>query len=512
MISAPASAFPFGAPDAANEASSPSRYSTAASSVVGPKIRVMVGRMGAGKTRYLVELRQQLKSSGGCQLTPTDFDLPSLVHVTRLAEDLALEPVERAEIWSKLWRRAIVRSALSHMLWEQPGGFARLPAMPAHLVPPNSVPHSIYADFGRILSDHQTVTQLRVFLDDSEWETVDYCFRELLEGRRTPLCFFLDTVEEDSSHAPRYWLWCQLGLVRQVLQLAHDELLADRLRIFVAIRDQTWAELLKAAKPSMYAQHPKVLQLRWGPGAAALFLSEKIRALPPEYMLGECTGTDPRSFLKAWLGTDRVTNGRNDGERLLLYLLRHTRLIPRDIVSVGNLLSVEVLAARGRDDPNVPAECIVNAVAESARLSAREELQACALEVIAKRLAGAGSAADRRRIVPDEDAASRTLEATKELLGRCGTQVVPRARLDEVDAEASARFNVEISLSELLWRRGLLGWSAGEPGPYEFPYGSPNPQPARGGFVAIHPCLVDELALEPARGAPVVPFVESDLP
>jgi hypothetical protein len=171
-----------------------------------------------------------------------------------------------------------------------------------------------------------------------------------------------------------------------------------------------------------------------------------------------------------------------------------------------------VLAARGRRARCVPPECIGNAVSASSRLSAREELQACALEVIARRLAGIHSAADRRQIVPDEDEASRVLEAIKQLLGRCGSQVVPQATLDELDAAASQRFDADVSLAQFLSRRGLLGRSASESGPYTFPRGPLDaPLRERGRFAALHPCLLDELGLEAAHGVAIVPFPEGEL-
>jgi hypothetical protein len=37
------------------------------------------------------------------------------------------------------------------------------------------------------------------------------------------------------------------------------------------------------------------------------------------------------------------------------------------------------------------------------------------------------------------------------------------------------------------------------------------PPSNRAGFVALHPCLVDELGLEPAGESVVVPFVETEL-
>jgi hypothetical protein len=517
-------AYPFGCPDAANEALDPSDFVSdglpydpgVVSPDAGPDVRVLVGRMGAGKTRCLVEVKRNLHRANTCDLTDIEFDLPSLNQVYKLAEDLALEPNERAEVWQKIWKRAIVRAALSRVLPRVPEdneSAKRVREAGPALVSDSGVPHSIYAEFGAILSEHTVLSQLRGFLNSGGWDTIDHCFEELVKGLDRPLCFFLDTGEDDSSHAPRYWLWCQLGLVRQVLELTQNDRLADKLRIFVAIRDQAWAELSKAGKPSKFEQHPKVRQLRWDVSSAAQFLAAKIRELPDEHVLAHREDTDdPRALVTAWLGAEYVSNGgQQDGEPIAQYLLRHTRLIPRDIVSVGNLLNEEVLAAREREKSEVSAPCIHAAVAEAARLAATEELHSCALEVIAEQLAGAPTASARLSIL-HEEAAGRTVETIKELLGRCDKEVVARETMKQIDGDAEERFKTSISLTDMLWRRGLLGWGADEGGPFTFGVGpSPPPPPRkRAKHAALHPCLVDVLALE-AADSPIVPFAVDDL-
>jgi hypothetical protein len=521
--------YPFGSPDAASEVPATSAFVDVDSpldepgrvnAVIDEGVRVVVGRMGAGKTRCLLEIRRRLEAEGGYAVTPIEHDLPSITYVTRLAENLDSEPVERAEIWRKIWRCAIVRAALSHMLHRIPDDeaadplralAARVTEVGSGLVPESTVPHSVYADFSAILRDNQTLAQLRRFLDDPRWDEVEFQFTRIIERRELPLCFFLDTGEEDSSHAPRYWLWCQLGLVRQVLRFAQNAEIADKLVIYIAIRDQTWAELA-SMRPGL-TQHPKVLQLRWGPRAAARFLARKIAQLDDAYLLMErAAGNDPQSLVSAWLGVDTITGGNGEaGEPITVYLLRHTRLIPRDIVSVGNLLALEVRTARTSELTQVSQQAIHNAVAESARLSAREELHACSLEVIAQRLAGVSRPSERQSIVPDEDAASRTLEDVKDLLGRCGTDIVDRAAMNEVNDAARGRFHAAISLTDMLWRRGLIGWSPDAEGPFVFGVGQASPRPRRARYAALHPCLVDELALEPAARCPVVPFSREEL-
>ncbi len=51
--------------------------------------------------------------------------------------------------------------------------------------------------------------------------------------------------------------------------------------------------------------------------------------------------------VQAWLGSTWIHNeSRGVDEELFHYLLRHTRLIPRDLVSLGNSLSQLVLRKR----------------------------------------------------------------------------------------------------------------------------------------------------------------------
>ena len=66
--------------------------------------------------------------------------------------------------------------------------------------------------------------------------------------------------------------------------------------------------------------------------------------------------TGPPS-VRDWLGIATVADEWGGKERVEDYLLRHTRMIPRDVISLGNALSVEVLRHRkaGRDSA-LPSE------------------------------------------------------------------------------------------------------------------------------------------------------------
>lgn len=498
---------PFGSPDAANDATPPpfelaelSAYARMAASGFDPLARVLVGRMGTGKTRYLIELRRLMALDDSCELSEIESDLPNLTAVTRLAEDLHLNPVERAEIWRMIWERAIVNAAMS---WMAPGN--------------NQPPSLVYREFARILRDHPTVPDLRAFLTDPSWDRTAHDFEQALANRPRPLCFFLDAVEEDSAHAPLYWLWCQKGLVTQVLRYARRPALADKLRIFVAIRDQTWTQLQQTMSSARLEQHPVVRVLRWDAHLVADFFGYKIARLGSEYVLGTpADAVDTRHLVAAWLGTDKVDNSvRHVPEDITDYILRHTRLIPRDIVTIGNLLARQTFSAKRRGESRLSPARIRDAVAESARLSAAEELQWCGLEIISKQLAQSSTVLDRRSIAPDEDAAAHATDQLKDLLRACGTDVLTKERFRQFESEAQNQFGASIAFAPLLWRHGLLGWSDQAEGPFTFITCATHMQhsmPPGGNHVAMHPMLIDALPVDATGQHPVMPFGRQEIP
>jgi hypothetical protein len=499
---------PFGSPDASSDRNPRPCFERTALSAYerltvrrgDPDARVVVGRMGAGKTRFLIELRERFEEEGGHDLTPMEFELPSLTLITRLAEDLEDDKLERAEIWRRIWRRAIVDAALSRT---DPSGSA--------------VPRAIYKEFNRILSAHPKLDELRGYLDDQDWDDTYHAFATAIAARTRPLCFFLDAVEEHSAHSPLSWLWCQTGLVREVLELARDPQLDDKLRIFVAIRDQTWERLMRAESPARLLQHPLVRVLDWDANLMADFLALKVSGLPEGYLFGS-NGHDGnvRAAVVGWLGTDCVENvALGCREEVTVYILRHTRLIPRDIVMVGNFLAAEALAAIRRGEPCVSDAAIRRAVARSALSSATEELQRCGAEIVCKQLEHGRPA---QASLPDESASVDATRELEELLRGCSHNVFGRDQLEAVARRAETLFGAPVDIATLLWRHGLVGFGGEVEGPFVFSLAahlplSRNGPPPAGRYVAMHPSLVDALQVEPhpSVSVPIVPFSTSDI-
>jgi hypothetical protein len=450
---------------------------------------------------------------------PPDFGPPNLAPVTQLAGEIAFRPaVERVEIWRKLWKRAIIRAVTPHLLNSVSGGASSLETALRQCDGSSpgltSGSRSITSEFERILNEHSTMPDLLAFLDEGRWRELDDAVGRALAQRATPLCFFLDIVEEDSAYAPLHWLWCMKGLLRQILRFIRKPLgTSDKLHIYVAIREQTWVELGKLM-PTSLEQHPAVRVLRWDEPALLEFFARKISLLPEHYLFENLdTEETPEQIVDAWLGTPTVPNSiRAQLESTSTYIVRHTRLIPRDIVVVGNALAREVYAARQTGRNCVEPERIRAAISTSAGAAAWEEMQWCALEIVANWLSRAETYEQQEKILPDEDAAGRVAQGLGDLLSSCSADIILDEELDDLANDADTRFGRPTDLKQLLWRHGLIGWGPSMEGPFRFSYGvglfgreAPRPEEA---CVAMHPALIDAVNLTAHGNIPINPFSE----
>ena len=170
-------------------------------------------------------------------------------------------------------------------------------------------------------------------------------FEDLLgEAMRAcpPVFFYLDGVDEEFSSAPLYWLQCQKGLFYEVMALLRDTRLGGKLHIVVSIRDIVFSSILRSEHAPRYIGEPHIRLLNWTDESLYFFLERKLEALGDEYF---ASGPPDVRSCETWLGC-RSLDGEPDRENVADYLLRHTRLIPRDVVSLGNALCAESRVVR----------------------------------------------------------------------------------------------------------------------------------------------------------------------
>src|SRR5438552_1179601 len=78
------------------------------------RARVIVGRMGAGKTVYLRRLQAKASSEASVYADTSQIELPSTESIVRTCQ--FFERRDLVEMWKKIWSRCITRTFVTHLL------------------------------------------------------------------------------------------------------------------------------------------------------------------------------------------------------------------------------------------------------------------------------------------------------------------------------------------------------------------------------------------------------------
>src|SRR3989442_3110584 len=144
---------------------------------------------------------------------------------------------------------------------------------------------------------------------------------------------------------------------------------------------------------------------------------------------------------------------------MMQFLLRHTRLLPRDIVILWNKLSELVNQARHNSQSEVPQEAIRQCVREVARSLGNEQLAICA-----NHIASSGMPADAARRNYEEIYTGDT-EFSRGLVDDLRTliQTIGKDRFDRHDLQIALQMSRELfgdssDALSVLWQNRLLGY------------------------------------------------------
>ena len=83
-----------------------------------------------------------------------------------------------------------------------------------------------------------------------------------------------------------------------------------------------------------YYNEPHIRVLTWDRSSLLYLLQQKLRRLPPSLLMRRATTGPPT--ISDWLGVNGQWPGPDGDGTIEDYMLSHTRLIPRDIISLGN--------------------------------------------------------------------------------------------------------------------------------------------------------------------------------
>jgi Protein tyrosine and serine/threonine kinase len=458
-------------------------------------VRVIVGKLGAGKTVYLRRLQDFQAHQDSVYADPPQQSLPKTEVIVRACQWFSDRVL--VEKWMQIWERAIMRSLASYVLRrpelrqqvrdEQAEEIER---SYARLLDDFRRPRSIYSQVRDIINQRQTAHQLSTYLDDPLWDDLEDLLGEVV-GQCRPIYFYLDAVDEEFGHAPMYWLKCQEGLFYQVMRLLRDHRLGGRLHVVVCIRDIVMSSVYRSEHAPRYYNEPHIRVLNWDRGSLLYLLGQKLQRLPPSLLMRRGTSGPPT--IRDWLGVNGNWPGPDGDGTIEDYLLSHTRLIPRDIISLGNELNEEVLRQKQAGREGLPPAALQGVVQRCAKRFGDSQLAQCANQISSDLMPENAALHDYSELFTSTQAyISGVQEDVRSFVRMIGVDRFSRGDLETLQEVADLHFEEATNLAAVLWQNGLLGYvdesgrhrfySMGDVEQFHFP-------PDVGTYV-LHPCLV----------------------
>ena len=458
-------------------------------------VRVIVGKLGAGKTVYLRRLQDFQAHQDSVYADLPQQSLPKTEVVVKACQWFSDQVL--VEKWMQIWDRAIMRSLTSHVLSrpelrqqlrdeqidEIEGSYARL-------LDDFRRPRTIYSQVRDIINQRQTAHQLSTYLDDPLWDDLEDLLGEVV-GRCKPIYFYLDALDEEFGHAPMYWLKCQEGLFYQVMRLLRDHRLGGRLHIVVCIRDIVMSSVYRSEHAPRYYNEPHIRVLTWDRSSLLYLLQRKLARLPASLLMRRAATGPPT--ISDWLGVNGHWPGPDGAGPIGDYLLSHTRLIPRDIISLGNDLNEEVLRTKQAGHEGLSPAALQRVVQRCAKRFGDSQLAQCANQISSDLMPQGAALHDYSELFTSTQAyISGVQEEVRSFVRLIGVDRFSRADLVALQEVADLHFEKATDLASVLWQNGLLGYvdesgrrrfySMGDVEEFHFP-------PDVGTYV-LHPCLV----------------------
>jgi hypothetical protein len=458
-------------------------------------VRVIVGKLGAGKTVYLRRLQDFQSHQDSVYADPPQQGLPKTEVVVKACQWFSDRVL--VEKWMQIWERAIMRSLASHVL-RRPELRQQLRDEQAdeiehsytRLLDDVRRPRSIYSEVRDIINQRQTAHQLSTYLDDPLWDDLEDLLGEVI-GQCKPVYFYLDALDEEFSHAPMYWLKCQEGLFYQVMRLLRDHRLGGRLHIVVCIRDIVMSSVYRSEHAPRYYNEPHIRVLTWDRSSLLYLLQQKLRRMPPSLLMRRPVSRAPT--IRDWLGINGEWPAPDGDATIEDYLLSHTRMIPRDIISLGNELNEEVLRRKQAGHEGLPPAALQAVVRRSAKRFGDSQLAQCANQISSDLMPKNAALHNYSELFTSTQAyISGVQEDVRSFVRMIGVDRFPRGDLAALQEMADLHFEKATDLASVLWQNGLLGYiddigqrrfySMGDIEEFHFP-------PEVGTYV-LHPCLV----------------------
>lgn len=464
------------------------------------KTRVIVGPKGSGKTVYLRRMRAILKENPSIYVNEIEQELPSTDLVIRFGQ--CFSEIEITEKWMYVWKFAIIRSVISNILknqeWNQEVSTADMEKILEYqkvIFPKYNVPMTIYSEVRNILSSYHTRNMFNEYAEKKEWDEIEVIVGDILKTL-PPIYYFIDSVDEEFAHAPMYWLRCQKGLFYRVMRLLRKGIYGNKLHVVISIRDNVMASVCESEHHTRYMNEEHVKLLKWDYSTIQYFFESKIQSLKSCYFLFE----GEEKNIKNWLGLEQIHNNhRNIDEPIMQYILRHTRLLPRDIVIIGNSLA-EFKQIKCTSSKFDISKFIRKKVSECAKTFGNELLQICANQINNNEMPKGAAEKEYSEVYTSvKEYKESTAQKVKNILIQLDSDKLSWEKIVSLENEAKKQLGENNKMFDVLWQNGGIGYiEIGPNGCEEIFFNEEYPEfllPKRKKKYILRSCLIDAVGI-----------------
>lgn len=475
--------------------------------------RFIVGSKGSGKTHYLHMLQFRIKEK--------NQDNESSIYSSEIENSCAnTDQVIRfchfynghilIEKWERVWLYAIYAAVISHVLNDDllcqkidddTTDFFSTSIEKIGLTIDCKM--GIYNYLRQILYICDTKNKIEDFVNNHIWDVIMDKFKNSVLRNLPPMYFYLDSIDEDFEHAPPYWSKCQKGAYIAISSLLKESIIREKIHVILCIRDTIFASIRRSEHQTKITYETHVLRLHWNYYSLTYFIKQKINRLNDCYFL---TDVHSEKNITSWLGMNTIYNiERNCEEDIINYILRHTRLIPRDVVNICNSLSRLKMMITENPDLDISEE-IRRRVSNCAKEIGDELINICAKQLVVDEIpvGAARLKYEEAYTSVDEYTYSRFLKI-KDVLSSFDKDTFSQNELDIISDRANEIFGRNVHIINILWMNGVIGYIENGKTTFYLSHNSISTDiPRTHNLYTLRSCMIDSLDIRNFYSEPIL--------
>lgn len=506
------------------------------------KAKIVVGRKGSGKTHLLrhIEILSRPKVQL-CKYLSLGSDIFSGRGIRAFRG--VMSPEETTVFWAELWKAAFLLSVLTIFYNQNPERraikaihacegdvfFQETPDLLADFrnsirnnypqVAWDQAPRRPLSPIAMLSEITKRYTNLNSVNEDFRKSlNFDYLEHDVLQLLHNygQVHYIIDGLDELAWADLTGWLDVQRGLFKCAFLLSAVTKSTQYLKLTVSVRNYVFNRSTQDPHADRTDAH--LLKLNWDRNAAERFLNERLYSASGGNFARSELLEGPRPFAK-WLGFEtKLPSTRGFEESVEQYLLRHTRLSPRNIIDALNKLASDIGQADKQKQDFSPDE-FSKSVSTIARDIAKKMLITTAEEVVAT-IPGAEKLLAARQNdykVQGEFLINMVADELEAAIAMMEYEVVTREKFGDLldlicdfsigSVSDKGKRQTCRDIEGILWRSGLIAYRQKSDEPWKFSwadgeFGFSRPAIAAD-EIGFHSSLIDLCGLKVSESAPI---------